>query len=207
MTQQLDSLVTANEAFMQAFGDSKLLALLSDPIFDNEDTQLRLLDYLQWWSDEFQRVIITRAECESAEIHSDLARDHLVEEIGHNKVLADDRDSDRAVRWDPVIAAASAWFVGSMRTLDSAGRTALAHLVLEGSGLVFATTATKVLPGKFFELHDGADLVHLEMGIQALRTDRGWDGDELRAVIERGWTMITLLCDRLADVALGHDGP
>ncbi|NEA36919.1 hypothetical protein [Streptomyces sp. SID13031] len=198
----LNVLVEENEASMRRFNESALMRLLRESAIENEAAQTRFLDYFQSWSDEFQRVIVVRANCEEGDgPHAELAREHLTEEVGHNEILAADRGAGRPARWDPVVACASAWFVDTMREIDSPNRTALAHLVLEGSGLVFATAACKVLPGKFFELHEGADFEHLNMGIELLGRDPSWLLEDLLVTLRQGWDVITLLCSRLAFLA------
>lgn len=191
-----------NEQYLRAYRDSALVQLVSDVQAHPPAVRERLLDHLQYWSDAFQRVITARVAAETEEAARELAELHQAEEAGHHLLLAEERDG-RPAAWDPVIAATGAWFVDQMTTLDSPGRTVLAHLVLEGSGLAFHTAALPAFPdSRYFQLHSDADLAHLELGYQALTERQDWAVDQVSGVLREGWQLITLLSDRIAERAL-----
>ncbi|GGL06877.1 cupin domain-containing protein [Nocardia jinanensis] len=190
-----------NDKYMRAYADNALVRMISDIDGQPDGVRESLLDHLQGWSNAFQRVIAARIVGEGDGPARDLADEHLVEEVGHHRLLADIRDG-RETRWDPVIAAVSSWFLDRMTTGSSVERTVLAHLVLEGSGMIFHATGVHAFAAsEYFRLHDGADAEHLEMGYRELAERRDWTPEQVSDVLRRGWQMMELLCDRIADRA------
>ncbi|MEU1986028.1 cupin domain-containing protein [Nocardia sp. NPDC019395] len=190
-----------NQRFMREYENNALVRMIRDLETQSPEVRNRLLDHLQTWSDAFQRVITARIVGEADGPARKLAAEHLAEEIGHNRLLADIRDG-REAQWDPVIAAVASWFVDRMTTAPSVERTVLAHLVLEGSGMVFhAAGVDAFASSEYFRLHDGADAEHLEMGYRELAERRDWTPDEVRGVLRQGWQMMELLSDRIAERA------
>lgn len=207
MNDKVQKVINANEEQMRRFTENPLVKLVRRPDISDEE-KTRILGYLQPWADTFQRVITVRVACESDSSLRALAQQHLAEEINHNAMLAQTRSGDGGGVWDPIISAASAWFVDQMLTLPGLERAVLAHLVLEGSGSVFLQAGCAAYPdNEYFALHSEADLEHLEMGYRLLaeRSD-SWEIDGLLQLLDRGWKMITLLCDRMAYTATRKSG-
>jgi len=197
----VDAVRAENDRYLKEFQDNALVRLVAGLDARSPEVRAALLDHLQAWSDTYQRVIAARVAAESDGPARLLADEHLAEEIGHNALLAELRDR-RQVRWDPVIAAASSWFVDRMTASSTVDRIVLSHLVLEGSGLVFHSAALPAFPeSRYFELHDGADAEHLDMGYRALVDRRDWTPAQVGDMLRQGWQMIGLLCERIADLA------
>ena len=73
------------------------------------------------------------------------------------------------------------------------------HLVLEGSGDLFYQKATGVFHNNpYFELHADADEGHAEMGLDLVVPFQQTHQSLIKETLHKGWTMMTLLCDRLA---------
>ncbi|MGC2404696.1 MAG: cupin domain-containing protein [Acidobacteriaceae bacterium] len=204
-------IVAENEHYMQVF-DRSALVEIARSCTEPDGTRLteRLLDSLQPWSDQFQRLIAQRAAAEDDPAMRLLAQAHLEEELGHNRLLEQSRLGRKNVDWDPLVAAAAAWFIDRMSVASSVERTVLAHLVLEGSGMVFHRAAMESFPGNaYFEEHGENDIRHLKMGYEALAGRTDWTVDEVLEVMRKGWDMMTLLADRVADLVralLNDDG-
>jgi hypothetical protein len=192
--------IEENQRQMEAFGRSALVELARlCASTDRADLRSRLLDHLQPWSEEFQHMIAQRAAAERDPTLLLLARDHLETELGHNQLLAQSRRGRVSGEWDPVVAAVAAWFVDRMGAASTVERTVLAHLVLEGSGLVFHQAAHQAFPDSgYFAQHSEADEEHLRMGYQALAQRADWTLDQVSEVLDQGWRMMTLLGDRIA---------
>ncbi|MEV5651912.1 cupin domain-containing protein [Nocardia sp. NPDC052254] len=198
---ELAAVRAANEQYMCAYENNTLVRMIREMDAQPPGVRESMLDHLQQWSNAFQRVIAARVVGESDGPARVLADEHLAEEIGHHRLLADIRE-DRDAHWDPVIAAVSSWFVDRMSTGPSVERTVLAHLVLEGSGMVFHAAGVHAFTSsRYFQLHDGADAEHLEMGYRALAEDRDWSVETVRSALGQGWQMMELLSDRIADRA------
>jgi quercetin dioxygenase-like cupin family protein len=195
----VDLVRAANQRHIDTYRRGALVSLLQDLDRQPESVRERLLDFLQSWSDAFQRVVTARVVAETDVGSRLLAQQHLAEELGHNRLL-DQARAGRPARRDPVIAAVSSWFIDRMSFASSVERTVLAHLVLEGSGMVFhAAALTAFGDGEYVRRHDGAEAEHLDLGYRALATQRDWSVDEVLAILRDGWQMMTLLSDRLAE--------
>ncbi|MEV4236471.1 MULTISPECIES: cupin domain-containing protein [unclassified Nocardia] len=190
-----------NDAHLRTFENNALVRLISEIGAHPPQVRDRMLDHLQGWSDAFQRVIAARVVGEGDGPGRALADEHLGEEIGHNRLLARMRDN-RPASWDPVIAAISSWFLDRMTSGSSVERSVLSHLVLEGSGLVFHAAGLPSFPeSRYFQLHDGADAEHMDMGYRALAEQRDWTPDEVGEMLRKGWQMMELLGERIAECA------
>jgi hypothetical protein len=199
--QDVERIARFNEERQRAYASSALIQLLSDESTPGE-TRKAVLTYLQPWSNAFQRMISARVVFETDPALQALALEHQQEEIGHDKILARSRADDRRVVWDPVIEAGASWFVDQFAVLPGVQRAALAHLALEAGSLVLSQAGTKAFPGdEYFDLHDEADVEHLEMGYEVLRQRSDWTADAVIQVLDRAWQVIGVVSDRIAECA------
>ena len=206
MSTKLQKVIDVNEDQLRRFHENPLVELVQRPAMPEEE-KARILGYLQPWSDTFQRVITLRVACETDSSLQALAQQHLTEELNHNTMLAQARSDDSGGVWDPVISAAASWFVDQMLTLSGLERAVLAHLVLEGAALVFHQAGHGTYrDNEYFALHSEADQEHMEMGYRLLaEREDYWQVDEVLELLDRGWQMITLLCERMAYSATQRD--
>ena len=202
MSQQaVERIASYNEQRQREYESSDLIRLLVDENTTGE-TKKAVLTYLQPWSNAFQRMISARVTFETDPELRTLALEHQQEEIGHDAILARSRANDHRVVWDPVIEAGASWFVDQFAVLPSVHRAVLAHLALEAGSLVFSQAGTRAFPDDpYFELHDEADVEHLEMGYRVLRQRGDWTEDDLITVLDRAWQVITVVSDRIAECA------
>jgi hypothetical protein len=199
--QDVERIARFNEERQRAYASSALIQLLSDEGTPAE-TKKAVLTYLQPWSNAFQRMISARVVFETDPALQALALEHQQEEIGHDRILARSRADDHRVVWDPVIEAGASWFVDQFAVLPGVQRAALAHLALEAGSLVLSQAGTKAFPGdEYFDLHDEADVEHLEMGYEVLRQRGDWDADAVVQVLDRAWQVIGVVSDRIAECA------
>ncbi|MEU0788741.1 hypothetical protein ABZ342_01665 [Amycolatopsis sp. NPDC005961] len=202
MTQQdVERVARHNEQRQQEYAASDLIRLLTDAN-TTDDTKKAVLTYLQPWSNAFQRMISARVTFESDPELRALALEHQEEEIGHDKILARSRADDRQLVWDPVIEAGASWFVDQFGILPGVQRAVLAHLALEAGSLVFSQAGTRAFPSdEYFDLHDEADVEHLEMGYELLRRRKDWTVEAVVEVLDRAWQVIGVVSDRIAECA------
>ncbi|UOZ06338.1 MULTISPECIES: hypothetical protein [unclassified Amycolatopsis] len=203
MTQQdVERVAAYNQERQREYESSDLIRLLTDETTSDE-TKKAVLTYLQPWSNAFQRMISARVTFESDPQLRALALEHQEEEIGHDKILARSRADDRELVWDPVIEAGASWFVDQFAVLPGVQRAVLAHLALEAGSLVFSQAGTRAFPDdEYFELHDEADVEHLEMGYEVLRQRSDWTVEALVTVLDRAWQVIVVVSNRIAERAL-----
>jgi hypothetical protein len=207
MSEKLRKVIDVNEDQMRRFNENPLVKLVQRPGIPEEE-KTRILRYLQPWSDTFQRVVTLRVACETDRSLQALAQQHLMEELNHNTMLAKARSDESGGIWDPVISAAASWFIDQMLTLSGLERAVLAHLVLEGAALVFHQAGYGTYrDNEYFALHSEADQEHMEMGYRLLEERQDyWQVDEVLELLDRGWRMITLLCERMAYSATQEKG-
>ena len=202
MTEQdVERVARHNEQRQREYEASDLIRLLTDEGTPAE-TKKAVLTYLQPWSNAFQRMISARVTFESDPELRALACEHQAEEVGHDKILARSRADDRELVWDPVIEMGASWFVDQFAILPGVQRAVLAHLALEAGSLVFSQAGTKAFPDdEYFELHDEADVEHLEMGYDVLRRRSDWTPEVAITVLDRAWQVIGVVSDRIAECA------
>ncbi|MFI6026745.1 tryptophan dimethylallyltransferase family protein [Amycolatopsis magusensis] len=206
VSQDVDRIARYNEQRQQEYAASPLIRLLADENTP-EPTKRAVLTYLQPWSNAFQRMISARVTFETDPEQRALALEHQQEEVGHDAILARTRAADTRVVWDPVIEAGASWFVDQFAVLPSIQRTVLAHLALEAGSLVLSQAGTRAFPDDpYFELHDEADVEHLEMGYRVLRRRSDWNAEDLIAVLDRAWQVIGVVSDRIAECARQDSG-
>jgi hypothetical protein len=204
--QDVERIARYNEQRQREYESSELIQLLVDENTSGE-TKKAVLTYLQPWSNAFQRMISARVTFETDPELRTLALEHQQEEIGHDTILARSRADDHRVVWDPVIEAGASWFVDQFAVLPGVQRAVLAHLALEAGSLVFSQAGTRAFPDDpYFELHDEADVAHLEMGYQVLRQRTDWTEEDLITVLDRAWQVITVVSDRIAECARRDTG-
>lgn len=102
----------------------------------------RFVTALYVWSRCFQRVLLTRQiMCVDKELLEEYTH-HLNEELGHDALLRDCYNISEDA-YDPILEAASNWFVTQMYLLDEAEKIVVVHLVIESSGHAFGVASSK----------------------------------------------------------------
>jgi quercetin dioxygenase-like cupin family protein len=202
--RSLGRLIDENERFLKRYRAGRLCELVRSDLARRDDVRARLIDHLQPWSNAFQRVLFARAAFGTGREFQLVAERHVAEEVGHNHLLGQMRGGTDESVWDPVVSAASSWFVEQMLSLGELEQTVLVHFVLEGSGEIFHKEAMPLFPdSKHFALHGSVDEDHFKMGIELLKKQADLDVDRLSKVLRKGWAMMELLSDRIAEVAAG----
>ncbi|WP_249353867.1 cupin domain-containing protein [Rhodococcus sp. USK13] len=192
-----------NEKYLEQFRNSSLLRLIDTSSMTDPGVRERLLDCQQTWSDVFQDLLHLRVAMTTDPQHKHVALDHLVEELGHNNNLRQQRNSSHSPVSDATFVSTMDWFRQQMLCRSDMVRTLLMHVVLEGSGEVWHREAARAFPGiPHFQEHGEDDGHHVSMGIDLLDRANPTEIHELREALGEGWTMITRLCDRIASIAV-----
>lgn len=200
-----DLLLKDNEAYLENFKNSQLLSLINSPLIDQPEVREKLLDCLQTWSDMFQDLLHIRVAMTLDPAHKKIALEHLVEELGHNNNLRNQRDVIHSPVWDAAFLSTMEWFKHQMLYKSDMIKTLLMHIVLEGSGEIFHSEAARVFASMpHFQEHGEDDGSHVCMGIELLNQASPKEIKELRETLGEGWNMITLLCNRFADIACAN---
>ncbi|MCQ4120656.1 cupin domain-containing protein [Rhodococcus tibetensis] len=203
VSPQAVALLEANSKYLEEFENSSLLRLIDDPSMTDPDVRQRLLDCQQTWSDAFQDLLHLRVAMTTDPQHKHVALDHLVEELGHNNNLREQRESRHSPVDDATFVSTMDWFRHQMLYRSDMVRTLLMHVVLEGSGEIWHREAARAFPDiPHFQEHGEDDGHHVSMGIDLLDRATPTETRELREALDEGWKMITQLCDRIASIAL-----
>lgn len=199
---RIDQLLSRNAERVEQYRSSMLMQLVQDATVCDGAVRETLLDCLQTWSDYFQLLLHLRFALTEDTDHKRVAREHLEEEMGHNDNLRAQRSRNTAHPWDAVMQSAMGWFKQAMLSGTDMERTLLMHLVLESSGEVFHASATSIFGDMaHFREHGEDDGAHAEYGIGLLKKASPAQLDGLEQVLENGWNMMTVLCDRMAVLA------
>lgn len=195
-------LLEDNEHFLEDFRHSRLLALINSAVIEHPQVREKLLDCLQTWSDMFQDLLHIRVAMTLDPAHKKIALEHLIEELGHNNNLRDQRETGHTPVWDAAFLSTMEWFRHQMLYKSDMVKTLLMHIVLEGSGEIFHSEASRVFAGMpHFQEHGEDDGSHVSMGIELLNQASPKEIEELREALSEGWNMMTLLCNRFAEIA------
>lgn len=198
-------LLARNERFGRAFVDSNPIHawLESGRLADARDRE-RFFDAVQVFSRYFQRAMFARSATVDDPRFEQPFRSHLAEEYGHDERLAADVGHRSSV-WDPLLEAASNWFVWKMVTLDNAEKVVLSSLVLEVSSDLVSRHGQAVFPGiPYFEVHAEADSGHQQVGMPLLENLETAAYSRLFQVQQEGWDMLNVMAARIAALADGH---
>jgi len=201
-SRPVERLLARNDARIAAFSRSELVELVKDP--DGLDAAVRegLLQCLQTWSDFFQRLLHLRAALTTDHDQQRVAIEHLIEELGHNDNLREQSGGRHAACTDSILQAAMHWFKHAMMVGSDHERTLLMHLVLEASGEIFFKQASAVFADMpYFREHGDDDGDHAAYGVDLLRRAPASLMPALEQTLEEGWDMMTVLCDRMAQLA------
>jgi quercetin dioxygenase-like cupin family protein len=198
----VDRLLARNAEHVESYRQSSIMRLMEEDAIKDAAVREVLLDCLQIWSDSFQLLLHLRFALTEDSNHKRVALEHLSEEMGHNENLRAQRDNATTHRWDATMQSAMAWFKHAMLTGSDIERTLLMHLVLESSGEVFHAAAAPVFGHMdHFREHGEDDGAHAEYGVQLLKSASTSQLEGLDRILENGWKMMTVLCNRMADMA------
>lgn len=197
----LKHLLDRNETRARAALDWPFFRLLSDGSLESPVKRKRFRDALRIFSDAFQSLLFARqATCRDPEFYASF-HEHLMEEIGHNRML--ESPEDPQVRNDRILQATGDWFSHRMLTLDNADK-AIVALVLETAGYHFHGLAEKAFAGQegaeYFHAHAEADEHHKDAGLELLE---GLHPDVYRrliALLEESWEMLEAALGRIAEL-------
>jgi hypothetical protein len=190
-----------NNARAAALLQTRYFQLLRDGSLESRDDRARFRNYIRVFSDAFQTFIFTRqAMCRESR-YSKMFNEHLVEEIGHNKMLAG-RADDIEVS-DPILRATSSWFCHQMIVLDNVEKT-IVNVALETAGYHFHTIAQPTFAdddcANYFASHAEGDEHHKDVGRDMLEGQSPEVYARLHAILDDAWDMLGAMTSRIADL-------
>ena len=150
------------------------------------------------FSINFQRLLFLRQGLCTDPRFYDLFLQHLNEEIGHDKLLADAEVPEPIS--DTLFEATITWFNFQMVALDNVERAVLMHLVLEVAGDAMHALTTRQLSvhvaSGYFDVHAELDAGHSNMVTPVLQDLTATHYQRLGQIAESGWDMIDAVMNR-----------
>jgi quercetin dioxygenase-like cupin family protein len=204
----LEQLLHEQKIYEKKFARNPLMVLAKSDKLDNPEIRERLLEALNYWSDWFQKILSARVAVGGKSEYVDAAEQHLMEEVGHNKILYEMRQNRPVSYWDPLLDSAASWFHNQMLSGTDEEKTVLMHLVLEGASTKFHGFANRLFPeSSFFQIHSTVDEDHFEMGCRLLEKSPNLDVAHLSTVLHHGWAVFGVIAAQMAHHALGKNPP
>lgn len=204
----LQKLLKENRAYAATHLRNKLFILVNSGLLNEPEVYQRFFAAVLVWSSYFQRAIFARSAVTDSPRFASLFRQHLAEEFGHDRKLAQDLGSEFRPSFDPILEAGGNWFCWKMVTADAVERLVLVHLVLEVGSSLFSAHAAAAGIGMsqtdYFQRHDEADDSHAIMGQELLNGLAPSTYERLLQVQSEGWSMLELISARIAELATGE---
>ena len=199
----LGNLLLKNRDYIKQYKNNPLMVLIRSEKMQDKAMRECLLDCIQVFSDQFQKVVMLRSIfCDDPKFFS-VVNEHLNEEFGHNLLLLKDRNNEPAL-WDPILESTSCWFAWKMLSLNNEEKTVLVHMVLEASANIFFQEAHKVMnkyaETDYFKTHAEADEAHEAMGKELLSNISKQQLERLLLIQKRGWDVLNATCARIEQI-------
>jgi len=200
----LETILQKNHEYAAQYQRNALLQWLDHPALDQPEARTRLMDCIQLFSNHFQKMVMLRQVLTDNQPFLKVARLHLEEEYGHDRLLMAER-ANREPIWDPILEATACWFSWKMLTLDNTEKALLVHLVLEVSANLFCSKANARLQKygetDYFKEHAEADQHHEKMGTELLVDLSEKQYQRLLEVQQQGWSMMDAASKQMATLA------
>jgi len=195
----LPALLERNEVRTQLILNNPFFLIWRERRLDSERKRALMRECLRVFADSFQTFLFTRQAMCRDDDYAVTFGEHLLEELGHNKLL--DASGDRRATTDPVLRATSSWFCYQMLTLDNSGK-AVVNLVLETAGYYLGVLAKPVYEGEdsanYFDTHAIGDAEHKETCVRLLEDEHPQTYRRLHRVLEDTWDMLDAMTTRIA---------
>lgn len=197
-----------NESLLEQHSRNTLFRLFETGILRNDEMKRkRFMESLYVWSRYFQKILFARQAFCTDENLLPLYADHLRDEFGHDELLKNQNNLNGEA-YDPLLEAASLWFLNKMLSADEAEKIVIVHMVIESSGHLFGE-ATKVLfaptqpqDNSYFEVHAEADEDHSAIGrpyLQRLPPDAY---PKLIETCRQAWEQMDIVHERIAAMTM-----
>jgi hypothetical protein len=165
----------------------------------------KFLFHHQFFSDQFQRLIMLRsAMCTHPQLEN-IFYDHLLEELGHHKMLEAERNKV-ALKKDTIVEALCMWLPHQMFSTSPLEQLVIVNCGIETAALVIYYYAIPALDpekkSEFFRTHAIHDVHHQIMGHDLLKNLTSQEYERLIAILEDTWAILNALMARLCTLSL-----
>ena len=199
----LEDILARNATRASAALNTPYFRMLHDGTLSSARARARFRHCARVFSDYFQTFLFTRqAMCREAECQAMFSA-HLLEEIGHNKML--EPSDDPRIFADPTLHATLSWFCHQMLILDNVGKVIL-NLVLETAGYHFHTLAKPLFEQDegqvYFDTHAEGDEAHMDMGRELLEHQHPSTYEHLLQLLDNGYDIFDAVTQRIFDLVV-----
>jgi mannose-6-phosphate isomerase-like protein (cupin superfamily) len=196
-----DSILACNRNWKKSFAE--LCASLSADIHSHGDIyNASLYGYIGRWSGVFQNLLFLRQANTHCKSLSEIFREHLHDEFGHDELL-----SQYEYRWDAQLEAYFGWFLNQMYTRSDETKLILVHMVMETAGDVFSQVMAESSAGKteiaeYVGVHGELDGGHADVGSDIIKQYCFSHSVDAMSACEDGWRMFMGMFTRMRELAL-----
>lgn len=198
-----ESLLNKNIRLAQRVQKNNPIFQISRKEISQASKKTMLLDCLQVMSNHFQQLMLLRAGLCSSQKYKSVFLEHLLEELGHDRDLEQERAKPELL-WDPILHASCSWFVGKNFVFDNAERLIMVQMVLEKCATMFYGHFADLLGEEFrsehVSKHLDADEGHELMGISLLKEEPRHRFDGYGKLLEESWSILELFLRRTAEL-------
>lgn len=176
-----------------------IFAAIKEGEFKDPVRMDRMLSFLKYWSIYFQKLIMLRFVTSSSNQYGEIAKQHLIEEFGHDSLIKN------APIDDPIIKSISTWFVHQMLCRSDLEKHIIIHSVLENAAHCFHDYCKKYLSGvssSYFDIHVEHDESHSEMGLEMIIGNYAENKATIIYTLDEAWDMFELLFKRAYELIL-----
>ena len=174
-----------------------IFQIIRDGTVKNKIYMDRMLSFLSTWSSYFQKLVMLRGVTSSTNKFGPIAKEHLIEEFGHDSLLKESPIND------PVVTSISTWFVHQMLCRTDLEKHIIVHSVLENGAHSFHGACVKYLSGtadSYFNVHVEHDENHAEMGLDMILDNFNSQKDIILKTLDEAWDMLDLLFIRAYEI-------
>lgn len=178
-----------------------IFEMIKDGTFHNTSKMERLLSFLKTWSSFFQKIVMLRVITTSSNIFEKFAKQHLIEEFGHDTLLKDPPIND------PILKAIATWFIHQMMCRSDLEKHIIVHCVLENGAHCFHNLAEQYLKnsdGGYFNVHVEHDSAHSNMGMEHIIENFSTERKKILNTLDEAWDMLDLLFMRAHELVNGN---
>jgi len=170
-----EKLKIANEKKFQELESLPIFRIPQKDFEKNPLLKRRLLDCLQVMSHRFQTLMFSRVSLTNSSDYKKIFMEHLLDELGHDTSLEEERGQKGVDLWDPVLDASTSWFLSQVYTIDDPKRIIMVSMVLEKCAGKFYGHFAEILKGglesSHIENHCDADPYHETLGLNLIEKD------------------------------------
>ena len=185
-----------NSKRIQKHLDFPIFKIIKDGTVKNKTSMDRMLSFLRTWSSYFQNLVMLRVVTSSTNKYGQTAKEHLIEEFGHDSLLKGNPISDS------IVISISTWFVHQMLCRSDLEKHIIVHSVLENGAHGFHSACVKYLSDNndYFKVHAEHDANHVEMGLDIVIDNFDLQKDIILKTLDEAWDMLDLLFSRAYEI-------